>query len=208
MSEFKRSHSQAFDQDGQQHFEDSHEPEEMSQMPQGTPGASIADTIPDICTAEIIPAGEDELLDAYGLIMVGDQKPGEMGESMAENLVNMNDKDMNFLYDQIQKIQQVLHSMQETIPRNKYTSKISDDIESMLVEVTILLSAGVPAEGDDVEACRNNMRKIMLDYRALKTIYDDVTYKPTPVLRRRPTDATDNEDDDDNNEGKLDDQSD
>ena len=187
----KRGKSQAFDQDGQDPMEESQLQDGQDPVPecsQTVPEINIEESQPDQDDDETIPAQEHEILEANGVVVVPpteDEAPDEgYQDEQAEGNFNIED-----VMQQLEMMQQVLTSMQQTIPKNKFTDKITEGIENMLIEITTVLSADVPTTPELQKVYSENMHDIVKEFRELKTMYDDIMMAPgNKMLQRRPTD--------------------
>ena len=93
--------------------------------------------------------------------------------------------------------------MQATCPKKRFCAQLAEQIEAVLTDSTMILSANLDANTnvDEILGWKEKIRHLMEAFKEVKEVYDGVvdTEPPKKQLRRHPTDeASDNNDVDDN----------
>jgi hypothetical protein len=97
----------------------------------------------------------------------------------------------------------MLESMQQTLPRNKYTTPVIEDIESLQVECTLIMSTSAAAsnEPEDTGSIKLTIRThlAMKKYAEIKALVDNIMDEKKHLKRRAsdPPAGGDDDDDDD-----------
>ena len=113
------------------------------------------------------------------------------------------DTELIEMLHQVGRVQTVLVSMQATCPKKRFCAQLAEQIEAVLTDSTIILSASLDANTnvDEILGWKEKIRHLMEAFKEVKEVYDGVvdTEPLKKQLRRHPTDeASDNNDVDDN----------
>ena len=105
----------------------------------------------------------------------------------------------DFPYDgmnQVERAQTVLVAMQAQCPTSRYCAKVSEDIEALVIEATLLWTIN-PEDTTDTQGLKNRIKEFMDQFKEMKGFFEDMMGETNrKSLRRHATDeSTDNDDD-------------
>jgi len=106
----------------------------------------------------------------------------------------------DFPYDemnQVERAQTVLVAMQAQCPTSRYCARVSEEIEALVIEATLLWTIN-PEDTADTQALKNRIKEFMDKFKEIKGFFDDMMgeTKRRKSLRRHATDETTDNDDD------------